>query len=464
MSRRTHCLAVTSLLTLAGVFAAPGALAAEDFTLCLNLKTAQLIDDGVGEDYPVGTSEPARYLPITVKTLGGALVASGAMSSGGCFSFTDPNANGATDYRLTVTPSGTMAGGNQYVVLQRVPDPTYEVPYTLPYFENLVYDLPPGRSFVEWGEEEAALRVWVVLERTNARARGSVANKLIYALLDFYNPMAPLLTCGLAFGSVTDPEAGGQIYLSTIDAPPNWCRDVSKRKFVLAHELGHVTQSTSTYSGGAGTPCFQRCDYPEGDGNGGHWLHMPEHTSCARGEAYADFISLATWNSTSNSHPTYHSHWPRCAEDQMNQIVCYDGPFDLDAGPQVCFDEEDASTLTAFRNNQFDSCWLDAPEPACGGGGTMGDCEQGLAVELDWLRTYWLHHTSFGGPTGVPASITQIQAGLNRACHMFPFPVIINPGDDEAYSETVFGIWAESGVTQASRFTSNATTAGANEL
>ncbi len=167
--------------------------------------------------------------------------------------------------------------------------------------------------------------------------------------------------------------------------------DHTRRKFVVAHEMGHILHRRAAYERG-GEKGNNSCSL--GGTNtcttgSGHQLRSFERNSCAATEGFADFVATDVWNthSTSASNPTaYYA-------SNTTEVNAESGHSGYES--KYCEDECSPS------------------------------CASGRGVELDWLRAFWDFHTNNGS-----------SATGDRQSHSDMLDAVIGDwGNSDAYDE-----------------------------
>ena len=185
----------------------------------------------------------------------------------------------------------------------------------------------------------------------------------------------------------------------------NICPGQDDRKFVIAHEYGHVNLRLSTG------------DYTNNCGGNGHGMTTAEWDSCAAMEGWAHFVAVEVWNDDEHDNSGDPPGWMR-----------YWGP----GSPLIDVEGGVGGSCGGYRKwyAQACHCW---PE-TCDGWGT----------ELDWMRTWWDYYTdNAAGDLGNKPSPHQIHDEIKAA---------VDWGATDACPRIKGGIKSHSGQAQEDRF------------
>jgi hypothetical protein len=138
--------------------------------------------------------------------------------------------------------------------------------------------------------------------------------------------------------------------------------DVADKKFIIAHETGHLVGDYGTGNNDWKTvqsmcECYNSTSCPTPDGQGSHLMISKERSRCAVAEGFAHFYSAAVFNWHGIGHFDCSYHYYKSIGGDDTPIVDCDeanGPFDVQ-----------------YMESNCASPW------------------SGMGTELDWMRTFW---------------------------------------------------------------------------
>lgn len=433
---------LSALILCAGIFCATTASAAiEEKRVCFRVPT-QTTDSDVGEDYQ--RSPTALYATqfARVRVMRGTAANSGTIVTDtyldywGCITFDSSTTSGSFfSFRLygEATPrrAATQAQFN-YLVVER---------------EN---GTRPSWDFFVSGSN------WT---NRSFNAQHSYLTNLFAIGIWSLNRLAPDRsghTFTIRDGNCDQTSEQTSCY-DPVENVLHIARVHNDKKFVIAHEMGHAVSRVHT-----GTQGYRNYSYSNGFGDwddvgnrslgvwtcewtkGSHHMHSAEYSNAAFEEGFAQFYATATYNSLDETdgfmryYKGNQSHcWFIICQDKVSPTI-------------VNMEQGSTGGATAYMRNVC-NCAGD-PELAgeCTGNHSV---KNGLAIELDWARTFW----DFATNSGEKPSWAQIIALLGVARN--------GMDRDEAYSrmlQTVEGRDALWGTSFTSRFRSSAELNGVN--
>lgn len=208
-----------------------------------------------------------------------------------------------------------------------------------------------------WGAEFPLLRSYAILAYAIQEFRGLYDNELLR--MWWYPDGTTSTACG----------GPNRMEISSGDGWICMNNSTTKRKFVMAHEYGHVNLYLGIATTGQPSNCTK-------DGFNGHGMHAgrSEWNSCAAMEGWANFVAVDIWNDNIHNGGSPEAHlryW-----QQTNEIIS------ADAGSGGCASSS-ADSDPDFRTGYADTCYVagwDATSHCA-----TGDCDQ-VGNELDWMR------------------------------------------------------------------------------
>jgi hypothetical protein len=340
----------------------PGAANAANYKFCMYYHTSTS-DSNIGEDYYRSTTWwLARGARVRVRPQiwGAAPVFNDyARSTDGCFEFSSSHTSFYVDLYAQ-----TRLGPNNNISIDAVaaltPDTTEAGYWTIVTSPNLA----PGTHYF-YGPASAVSNLIAIASYTYYAFDtfgGSPNNKELKVRLKNEScPGVPNNSCASVAPVAPIPEQGVAARRGVVNIHP----DSNSKKFLIAHEMGHMIFGLFRADGfwGSGYDCGfdgggPSCEFTSGHA---HSLHSKEFQGCAMFEGFAHFVATDAFNNHGTQDAWFH-YYKAGFPEEVN----------VEEGP--------VGGATRFM------------ELMCGGPESYG----GYGVGLDWQRTFWDYHTDSG--------------------------------------------------------------------
>jgi hypothetical protein len=364
------------------IYAAPAVASAANFTMCLRIPVTIADTGGFAGVIGGGTGNwIARGMKIESVKVGATTVASNIFADDDTGCFTVSHTAGSHVFSLVVRSEGMVGDDNDpdmHVMAKNSSGTIGSYAVTSPSIAS------GGSSTFALPSEWILPRIYaIVAYAVDDGFRGWVADTSVTAwwTADGDAGGSPCSTDDSPFSGAFSCTSGGAGHITFRDSD-------SARRFVLAHEWGHLTLSLAPFTYGS-----NNC------GGDGHGMRGVETTDCAAMEGWAHFVSVDTWNSGQHS-----------GGDPVGFMKYWGGGnalINVEADQGGCATMSGDTALNyqlAYADTCFQSGW--AADPAC----SSGDCDN-RGVELDWMRAWWDYHTD-GDITGTLPDHADLQSDI----------------------------------------------------
>lgn len=349
------------------IYAAPAVARAADFDICLRIPVTVADTGGYTGEIGGGSGNwIARGIKIETVKVGATTIASNIFADQDTGCFTVSHTAGTHSFALTVRSEGWVGDNN-------VDDIHLMVRNNSSAIGSYAVTTPPLSSggspaVVALPTEWILPRIYaIVAYAINDGYRGWVEDRdvTVWWADDGDAGASPC-------GGDDSPNFGAFACTSGGNGHITFDESNSARRFIMAHEWGHLTLSLAGFTYGS-----NNCGY-----NGsGHSMRGGETSDCAAMEGWAHFVAVDTWNSGQHA-----------GGDPVGWIKYWGGGNALvnaEADQGGCATVAGDTALNyqlAYADTCFASGW-DA-DASC----STGDCDN-VATELDWMRTWWDYHT-----------------------------------------------------------------------
>ena len=164
-------------------------------------------------------------------------------------------------------------------------------------------------------------------------------------------------------------------------------RDDTSRKFIMTHEQGHIMGRRGSGPSYGGGDCLA-WNFNDCPALGSHSMVSKEVGRCGYVEGFAHFWSATVWNSLADNN-CWFGYWVSSLPAAVNCETA-SGPY-----------------AVAYMEDKCDAAWNSSTSPTIQPP-LNGTGWEGLANELDWLRTFWDMSTDDHGECTTNPSLGEI--------------------------------------------------------